>query len=70
MITPEPGKVYVIKHSSGFIRAKFSHETEGGFKLARTRYHFRNLSTGREIVLKSRMKIKREWVNLTSVVGG
>ncbi len=66
-MTPEVGKIYIVKHSSGYIRARFVGESlsqsyHGPHRLGRTitHYRFENLSSGREIVLKSRVKIKRE----------
>jgi hypothetical protein len=59
----ERGKVYIVKHSSGMIRARFSHEVErGGYGGSRIRRHFvfENLGTGRSIELKSLVKVKRE----------
>ena len=65
MITPTPGSIYIVKHSSGLIRARFLHTRESGRYLdpqdprMRTHYIFRNENTGREITLKSRVKILR-----------
>lgn len=64
MITPERGKVYIVKHSSGRIRARFIdvREIKGYYAAShkRTHYTFQNLSTGRDIELKSRAKILKE----------
>jgi hypothetical protein len=65
MLTPERGKVYIVKHSSGLIQARFVSERvrPGNHSMMRritTHYLFQNLKTGRDIVLKSRIKIKRE----------
>jgi hypothetical protein len=60
LITPEPGRIYIVKHSSGLVRARFISACERGFKRSMTRYIFTNLATGRQIILKSRAKIRRE----------
>lgn len=62
LITPEVGKVYIVKHSSGMIKARFLYVQEHTFSnyRNRTRWIFQNLSTGRDIRLKSRVKILRE----------
>jgi hypothetical protein len=69
MITPERGKVYIVKHLSGLIKARFVGEHEsGGYSRGpfqsrartTTHYTFTNLATGRDIVIKSRVKIKQE----------
>lgn len=65
METPAAGKIYLLNHSSGHIRAKFLRESKReGFKSfsqrAYTHYVFENLASGREIVIKSRVKILAE----------
>lgn len=64
MITPERGKVYIVKHSSGRIRARFIdvREIKGYYAASykRTHYIFQNLGTGRDIELKSKIKILSE----------
>ena len=73
MITPERGKIYVIKHSSGFISARFireavynphfnSNRLGAPERRSTTHYIFHNLETDRDIVIKSRVKIRREVV--------
>lgn len=67
MITPEIHNHYVIKHSSGMIRARFlrtavytsSRSTRLFPRRSTTHYVFQNLETGREITIKSRVKIRR-----------
>ena len=65
-------KVYVVKHSSGFINAQYlgpvqrgGSQLRNGFLTRRIRNHFmfRNLKTGRDIEIKSLVKIKREVVS-------
>ena len=67
MITLEVGKIYFVKHSSGIVQAKFLAETThmayGRNRCVTTRYHFINLTTSREIVFKSKTKIKKEISN-------
>lgn len=73
MITPLVGRIYMIKHSSGLIQARFIREvvynpTFGVNPFSRrlrstTHYLFQNLRTERDIVIKSRVKIKREVVS-------
>jgi len=67
MITPLVGNYYVVKHSSGLIRARFLRElvynpihTYNSLRSLRshTHYLFENQTTGREIVIKSRVKIR------------
>jgi len=62
MITPLVGNLYVIKHTSGMIRARFIHEiyhaNPYGNRRSTTHYLFQNLKTGRDIIIKSRVKIK------------
>ena len=67
MITPLVGNLYVIKHTSGMIRARFIREIVYNpiFNTNRlhdrrstTHYLFQNLKTGRDIIIKSRVKIK------------
>ena len=58
-ITPESGQIYVIKHTSGLIRARFVGTREIGWKRKMTHYLFENLVTGRQIEIKSRAKIRR-----------
>ncbi len=68
MITPLIGNVYIVKHSSGMIKARFIRESvynpifnPNRFGLERrstTHYIFQNLKSGRDIVLKSRVKIR------------
>jgi len=63
MITPERGKVYIIKHTSGMIKARFLYSVErggGSWGRSMTHYIFQNLSTGRDIEIKSRVKIRKE----------
>ena len=67
MITPERGKVYVIHHSSGNIQARFiavEVYTPMNYSVSSARqtthYRFQNLKTARDIVIKSRVKIRRE----------
>lgn len=69
MITPERGKTYVVKHSSGLIDAECIgievynpsfHSNTYSHRRSTTHYRFRNLATDREIVIKSRVKIKRQ----------
>lgn len=70
MITPIVGQTYLVRHASGNILARCTEiSTHGGFDSvsrifgtthhirATTRYHFINLRTNREIVLRSRQKI-------------
>jgi hypothetical protein len=75
MITPEIGKKYVIHHSSGnkimtFI-GEYKRETTRIYSRifpdmppvihrGYTHYIFRNDATGREVQIKSRLKIRRE----------
>ena len=70
-LTLTPGKTYRVKHSSGFINARFvgarSIERRTGYGISTSfrtiaRYDFINLATGREITVKSKLKIKREVV--------
>lgn len=60
-IEPVAGQVYIVKHSSGMIQARFSHVIlrRWGNGPARTHYIFTNLSSGRSIELKSTVKIRR-----------
>lgn len=75
------GEVYIVKHSSGFIKARFIWERKivpkpnslGRLLFSQrrtvTRYHFTNITTGREIVFKSLSKIRRmehldKWVDV------
>lgn len=75
MITPTIGREYIVKHSSGLIHAiclrieehhepRIVHSRVFGDlpnnRRSTTRYIFQNTFTGREITLKSRVKIKRE----------
>lgn len=74
MITPIVGREYIVKHSSGLIHAiclrideynppKFRHTVFGDVRNERrstTRYIFKNTLSGREIAIKSRVKIKKE----------
>ncbi|MDE1971443.1 MAG: hypothetical protein KGI50_07760 [Patescibacteria group bacterium] len=69
MLTPQIGKTYIVKHSSGMIRAKFIREAvyNPHFNSNRlfdrrstTHYIFENLESGRTIEIKSRVKIRRE----------
>ena len=77
MITPEVGKKYVIHHSSGnrvmtFIGLKVRETVKIYSRIfpdcppivhrGSTHYIFRNDSTGREIEIKSRLKIRKEVV--------
>jgi len=77
MITPEVGKRYVIHHSSGnrvmvFIGEKKRETVKIYSRIfpdcpplvhrGYTHYIFRNVSTGREVEIKSRLKIRREVV--------
>ncbi len=67
-----PNAVYKVNHSSGLIRWKYlrtavhhplvSHNPGFYFRASRstTRYHGINLASGREVVLKSTVKIKCE----------
>lgn len=66
MITPEQGRIYRVRHHGNVIRAlclevikhdgwKSPHSAYR--RSACTRYHFKNLETSREIILKSRVKI-------------
>lgn len=69
LLIPERGKVYLIKHASGLIKARFIGEKNirsmarasfGINSRTRTYYLFKNLRTGRDITLKSRARIRRE----------
>jgi hypothetical protein len=69
LITPQVGKTYVVNHSSGLIDATFIRElvynpsfNSNRFRQLRstTHYLFQNLKTGRDIVIKSRVKIRRQ----------
>lgn len=61
MITPIVGQVYLIHPSSGLVNAKCTAvQTLDGWNRSVTRYYFTNLKTGREIRLKSRVKIKAQ----------
>lgn len=56
------GSTYLIKHSSGLVDAVLLSVVKipgypWGSRRAATRYHFRNLKTGCEVVLKSTQKI-------------
>jgi hypothetical protein len=72
MITPIIGKTYIVKHTSGKIKAKFLRDAIYNPTFNPNRIHndrrsthhyvFQNLSSGREIILKSRTKIYREFV--------
>ncbi len=71
MLTPEVNKVYLIKHSSGFVNARFlrlaiynpTFNPNWYYeRRSTTHYVFENLKTGREIVLKSRVKIRRDFL--------
>jgi len=63
-ITPEPGKIYLIRHPSGCIRARFlatkrrfTYHTPYRPERANLHYVFLNIRTNRKITLKSRAKI-------------
>lgn len=68
MIDPIAGKTYIIKLTDGsLVPAKFEGKrVNPGYsnlyfeRKATSRYRFTNLKSGREINLKSRLKIKRE----------
>lgn len=62
------GKVYLVKHTTGLIQAKFLNETQRGFVIKRTHYVFENLSTQRQIILKSKVKIRRELDNTSAQI--
>lgn len=64
MITPINGHVYIVHHSSGNAAMRFEHVSVYTRPRLITRYIFTNLKTGREVVLKSRVKILREVLNL------
>jgi hypothetical protein len=71
-VTLEQGKAYKVRLTSGaWVQAEFlSAETDGGFNTVSrtwgtsrhirktTRYHFRNLASGRTITLRSQRKVK------------
>lgn len=68
-IDPVPGKTYVVRHTSGLIEARFVREhvydpplnpMGGRRRRAIRHYVFQNLTTGREITIKSRARIRRE----------
>jgi hypothetical protein len=69
LITPLVGNHYVLNHSSGLIRARFLKElvcnpvfNSNRLHSARrstTHYLFENDATKREIIIKSRVKIRR-----------
>lgn len=70
MITPKIGNHYVLHHSGGNIVARFiacreipGYRNNFGNQVrnATRRYHFINLKTGREIIIKSRTKIRSLW---------
>jgi len=62
----EQGKTYRVKLTSGaWVRAEFLEDSQYGPGLyssirTTTRYHFRNLKSGRTITLKSQRKIKAD----------
>lgn len=63
MLTPQTGKVYIVKHQDGLKKMEFLRESKHlnplNFRTL-THFIFKNLVTGREVVIKSRVKIKRE----------
>lgn len=69
MITPLIGNIYIVKHSSGMIRARFIREIVYNpvfnpnrlhNRRSTTHYLFQNLTSGRDIIIKSRVKIKSQ----------
>jgi len=73
MITPLIGHIYKVKHTSGYIAAKFiadriynppqsRYYSFNNQRRSTHHYVFINLQSGREIVIKSRVKIVRELI--------
>ena len=66
MITLLVGNLYVVKHTSGLIRARFIREIIHNpanrlyARRSTTHYLFQNVKTGRDIIIKSRVKIKSQ----------
>lgn len=70
MITPLVGNVYIVHHSSGNIKARFirdvvynpSFHSSYILRPLRSTHHylFQNLSSGRKIIIKSRVKIRSQ----------
>ena len=74
MITPLVGNVYIVHHSSGNIKARFIRDVvynpgaawiewrSMAAAAGRSTHHylFQNLSSGREIIIKSRVKIRSQ----------
>jgi len=58
MITPEVGKTYIVRHTTGRVEARCLAIKEAGHR-RREHYRFLNLASGREIELKSRQRILR-----------
>ncbi len=71
----ERGRTYSIKLTTGkWVRAEYIYETQGGGFNTRSlvfgtttkirmkrRYHFRNLSSNREVILRSMQKVKADY---------
>ncbi len=56
-----PNAVYKVNHSSGLIRWRYVRtKIYDGLRRSTTRYYGINLATGREVVLKSKAKVKYE----------